>query len=272
MEDIDAFVNNDRGVTLEVGGQMKLDNITDRVPLEAVDLSIHLVSTRTDAIRPMVTDALPEIGSVDAKGRLVGPVNRLALEDFVSIRGGSGPVRVESRGRIGWIPIEDDKPVSDMDINMSIQAEQSTILSSFYEVPVQEIGAVSISGRIVGATNRFQLKKVEFSSKNSQGLEMKMSGGIDFAEQQDGNLKGDVKFKLEIAAPNMGAAVPLILQQHTSLIPAGSAQLLAGSPGNMASIWALCAAQAGTAASPKEISWLTLRRESRRQQWRLKPA
>lgn len=77
IEDIDAHMVNDKGVTLEAGGRLQLGDIRDTVHLKEVDLHLHLVSKRTDAIRPLLTDALPEIGSVDARGRLVGPLDRL---------------------------------------------------------------------------------------------------------------------------------------------------------------------------------------------------
>ena len=210
IEDFEAHMVNDIGVTAEAEGRLHLGDLNDSYPVKEVDLNLHLVSNRTSAIRPLLTDALPEIGSVDAKGRLVGPVDRLALEDLVIIRGGSGPVRVEGRGRLGWIPLPEDEPISEIDLSFSGRAEQSKILSTFYEVPIDEIGTVTITGRVTGATNRFQLKEIEFHSKDAQGLETKMSGDINFVEQTDGKILGDVNFKVQIVAPNMGAGAPLL--------------------------------------------------------------
>jgi hypothetical protein len=160
---------------------------------------------------------IPEIGSVDARGRLIGPVERLALENLTIIRGGTGPVQAEFRGRIGWIPLPEDEHVSDMDLAVKVQARQSTILSTFYGVPIGEIGNVTITSRILGATDRFQLQDIEFHSMDANGLETRMSGGINFAEQDNGEMLGDVKFQLEVTAPNMGAAKPLL---GANLVPA----------------------------------------------------
>ncbi len=210
IEDITARVVNNKGINLATGGWLRLGNISEALAVKAVDLNLHLTSPRTESIRSLLTNAIPELGSVDARGRLTGSVERLALEDLNIIRGGSGPVRVETRGRIGWIPLGDDERLSDMDLTISIRAGQSTILSAFYGVPIEEIGTVSITGRVTGASDRFQLKDIEFHSKDARGLETKMSGGIDFTEQANGELLGDVKFKLAITSPDMGAAEPLL--------------------------------------------------------------
>jgi hypothetical protein len=119
-------------------------------------------------------------------------------------------VRAEFRGRIGWIPLPEDEHVSDMDLAVKVHARQSTILSTFYEVPIGEIGNVTITGRIRGATDRFQLENIEFHSTDENGLKTRMSGGINYAEQANGEMLGDVEFQLEITAPNLGAATPLL--------------------------------------------------------------
>lgn len=210
IEDITARVLNSRGINLAAEGWLQLGNIREASAMKAVDLKLHLTSPRTESIRPLLTQLIPEIGSVDGRARLTGPVERLALEDIYIVRGGSGPVWVETRGRIGRIPLGADEHVSGMDLSMTIQAEQSSILSTFYGVPIDEIGAVAISGRVTGDTDRFQLNDIEFHSWDSNGLETKLSGGIDFSEQDNGELLGDVRFILEITSPNMGAAEPLL--------------------------------------------------------------
>ncbi len=217
IEKISSRVVNNKGINLQTGGWLRLGSIREDFSVKAVGLDLHLTPPHTESIRPLLIDAIPEIGSVDGRARLTGPVEHLALEDIILLRGGSGPVRVETRGRIGWIALGDDKHLSGMDLKVSIQAEQSTILSTFYGVPIEEIGSVSITGRVTGATDRFQLKDIEFDSRDAKGLETKMSGGIDFTEQANGELLGDVRFKLGINSPDMGAAEPLL---GANLVPA----------------------------------------------------
>jgi len=210
IEDIEALVANDRHVTFAARGRLQMDSLSKTVPIKQVDLRLHLASSRTDAIRPLLTNSLPEIGSVDARGHLIGPLDHLALEELRIIRGGSGPVRVETHGRIGWIPVTDDEHLSGMDFTISIRADRSKALSTFYGVPIEEIGAVSIITQVMGDSNRFELKDLEFRSKDKHGLESRMIGGIDFARQADGKMLGRMTFKLDIKAPNMGAATPLL--------------------------------------------------------------
>ena len=138
IEDLTARIVNDKGVDLEAGGRLDLNKLWERLAVKAVDLNLHLTAPSTASIRPLLTDSIPEIGSVDGRGRLIGPVDHLALEDLSIIRGGSGPVRIETHGRIGWISLTHGEQVKDMDLTVSIQAEQSKILSTFYGAPFPE--------------------------------------------------------------------------------------------------------------------------------------
>ena len=210
IEDVAARIVNNKGINLETTGWLHLGNRMDGISLKSVDLNLRLTSPQTEPIRPLLTNAIPDIGSVDARARLTGPINRLALEDLHVVRGGTGPVRVETHGRIGWIPLGPDGRTSDMDFTITILARQSSILSTFYGVPIEEIGTTFITSRVTGDADRFQLKNIVFHSKDENGLETQMSGGIEFVEQEDGDLLGNVDFNLEISAPNMGAAEPLL--------------------------------------------------------------
>ncbi|UCG07907.1 MAG: hypothetical protein JSV83_04450, partial [Desulfobacterales bacterium] len=210
LDDIDAFATNDKGISIKAGGWLRFGDFFEGPVLKEVDLKLNLSSPHTASIRPLITDAIPEIGPVTAEGRLTGPIDRLALEDLVIRRGGSGPVKIETTGRIGWIPLEADKPIADIDLVVSIQSEQSTVLSSFYGVPIGEIGTVSLKGRLEGSTDRFQLKNIELRTADRQGLKTTVFGAIDFSERENGDIVGDVNFKVRIIAPNLAKAEPLM--------------------------------------------------------------
>ena len=210
LEDIEASVANDKGIELKAAGWLRFGDFSDGNILKALDVNLNLSSPYTDAIRPLLTDEIPEVGSVTASGRLTGPIERLALEDLFVQRGGVGPFKMTSKGRIGWIPLEDDQPIADIDLDVSIQSEQSTILASFYGVPIDEIGSVSLTGRVTGSTDRFQISDLQMRTADAHGLKTELSGGIAFAEQQNGKILGDINCKLRVDAPNMRAVKPLI--------------------------------------------------------------
>lgn len=235
IEDMTARTINDKRITLEAGGWLRLGEFGAELAVREVDLKFHLDSPHTAAIRPLLTDSIPEIGSVNAEARLIGPVEHLALEDLVIIRGGAGPVGVETRGRIGWIPLGKDDRLADMDLEIEIRAAESKILSDFYGVPIEEIGEVTITGRVTGATDRFQIRNIEFHSRDANGLEANMSGGIDFDTQANGKLLGDVKFDLEIKAPNMAAGEPLLgANLVPTLGPVSAKSLVVGTTATLA--------------------------------------
>jgi uncharacterized protein involved in outer membrane biogenesis len=211
LEDIKAFAANDKDITLRAAGWLRFGDFIDGDILKAVDVKLNLASPHTDVLRPLLTDEIPEVGSVIASGTLKGPIERLALEDLFIQRGGVGPFKMTSRGRIGWIPLQDDQPISGIDLDVSIQAEQSKDLSAFYGVPIGEIGTVSLTGRVTGSTDRFQISDIEFHSADTNDLKTSLAGEISFSEQQNGEMLGNVNCKLRIDAPDMKAAGPLIM-------------------------------------------------------------
>jgi AsmA-like C-terminal region len=210
IENFDARVANDKGIVLKADGSLELGNPLKESLLAAVDLNLHITSPDTAAIRPLLTDAIPEIGGGLAKARLVGPIDNLALEDLFIERGGNGPVQLVSRGRIGRIPLADDEPIDDMDLAVSIQAENSELLRQFYEIPFGELGTVDLTGQIVGSSRRFSLQDVKLHTKTEEGLETRVTGGIDFKQGQDGEVVGDLDFKLHFDAATLGIAEPLL--------------------------------------------------------------
>jgi uncharacterized protein involved in outer membrane biogenesis len=211
LENIEASVVNDKDITLKAAGWLRFGDFIDGNILKAVDVNFNLASPHTDTLRPLLTDEIPEVGSVTASGRLTGPIERLTLEDLFIQRGGVGPVKMTSKGRIGWIPLQDDQPISGINLDFSIQAEQSKILSTFYGVPIGEIGSVSLTGRVTGSTDRFQISDLQLRTADTHGLKTALSGGIAFAEQQNGEIFGHVNCTLRIDAPDMKAAEPLIM-------------------------------------------------------------
>ncbi|MGD9250547.1 MAG: AsmA family protein [Desulfobacterales bacterium] len=206
----EARVANDKGIVLSTVGSLDLGNPFEGSFLKAVDLNLNLTSPDTSGIRPLLTDAIPEIGGVKAKARLVGPIDSLALEDLFVDRGGSGPVQVTTQGRIGRIPLADDEPLEEMDYAVSIQAENSKILREFYEIPLGELGRVDLTGRIVGSSRQFKLQEVILKTNSAEGLATHVTGGIDFVRRQEGGLIGNLGFKLQFTSPTLGKAEPLL--------------------------------------------------------------
>ncbi|MDJ0667040.1 MAG: AsmA family protein [Desulfobacterales bacterium] len=206
----DAWVANDKGIVFNCDGLLKLGSPFEDALLTAVDLNLNVVSPDTAAIKPLLTDAIPEIGGVQATARLVGPIDHLALEDMFIDRGGSGPVQVTNRGRIGRIPLAADEPLEEIDFTASIQAEDSEILREFYEIPLGELGRVDLTGRIVGSSRQFKLQEVILKTQSDEGLETHVTGGIDFVRHADGRVVGDLGFKVQWKSPTLSAGEPLL--------------------------------------------------------------
>ncbi|MGD9098184.1 MAG: hypothetical protein PVF97_08865, partial [Desulfobacterales bacterium] len=225
IEVIDARVANDKGIVFETSGALKLGNPVEASLVRALDLNLQITSPLAAGLRPLLTDAIPEIGDVRVQARLVGPLDNLALEDLAIERGGSGPVRLTSQGRIGRIPLTEDAPLEDLAIDFSIQADNSKLLREFYEIPLGELGAVDLTGRITGSSRRFRLHDVELKTRTAEGLATHVTGGIDFAPRTDGGVLGDIGFNLRFRAPTLAIGEPLLgvsIMRHLGPISGGA--------------------------------------------------
>jgi uncharacterized protein involved in outer membrane biogenesis len=234
LDAVQTRLHNDKQIALGATGTLQFGSLQADFPLQRVDLRLELTTPETASIRPLLTNFIPEIGNVRASARLVGPVTHLALEDLVIERGGQGPVHVTTHGRIGWIPI-DHQPVSDMLFDFAITSANSAVLADFYGVPIGEIGRVHLTGRVAGSSERFRLEDVQMETRDAQGLETHVTGGIDFAENpRTAEIEGDIHFQLTFTAPNLRATDPLL---HLDLLaPLGPVKARARVAGNTAAL------------------------------------
>ncbi len=208
LEDITADASNDQGLVMNADGLLNFGNLANDSPLKAIDLKLQVNTPTTESAKRFLVELLPEMGPVTATARLSGPVDKLSLEDLDIIIGGSLPLQVAAQGRIEWIPI-DDNPISGIDLNLSVRAERTELLASAFDIPLPELGSVSINSRLFYSDERLEFNKVDARTSHAQGLGIELSGnvGMNFEEAQ--RTPGHVDLQVTVTSPNMGAAEPL---------------------------------------------------------------
>lgn len=210
LEEITASGSNDQGLALITKGLLNFGKPAKNPLIKAVDLKLQLSSQTTQAAKRFLIDLLPEMGQVSGNARLSGPVDKLSLEDIAVSTVESGPLQMKAQGRIGWIPIEDGVPISDLELVLSVQAEQMRALGSAFDIPLPELGPVSLYSRILYTDDQLQFNEVDVHTSTGQGLIIELSGKVDMSLKKTQKPQGDVDLHLVIAAPNMEAAAPLL--------------------------------------------------------------
>lgn len=210
LDVIDAQGSNDHDLAMKAQGLLNFGALTKDPLFEAIDLNLQLTSPTTEVAKRFLIDALPEIGPVTGKGRLTGSAERLSLEDLYIGINESGPLKVTSKGRIGQIPTRAGMSISEIDLNLSIQAERTRLISSVWDVPLPELGPLSASYRLRYADDRIKVDQVDVRTSNRHGLKVELSGNIGNIPYRNHQPPGHVNLRIRMSAPNVGAVEPLL--------------------------------------------------------------
>jgi len=145
MEKLAIEAKAEQGFSVSSHGRIGLGTNFTAPTIKDMDIGIKLSMPTTQLLRPYVIDSLPEMGPLTAQGRFTGPLKHLSLEDITFESGGSGPLRVTSRGRIGRLPdmFGADTTISQIDLSVTLQAGNTRSLASDFGLNLPELGAVS---------------------------------------------------------------------------------------------------------------------------------
>ncbi len=209
LEKITADGSNDQGLLLNAAGSLNFGRFTNDPPLKELDLDIQLTSPTTESAKRFLVDILPEMGPVAGKARLTGPIERLSLEGLDININESSPLKVKSKGRIDWIPI-DDRPISGVDLALIVQSEQTQLLASAFDLPLPELGSVSINSRLRYSNDQLEFDQIDARTSHPRGMKVGLSGRADINLEEVQKSQGQIHLQVLVTAPNMGAAEPLL--------------------------------------------------------------
>ncbi|MBW1693462.1 MAG: AsmA family protein [Deltaproteobacteria bacterium] len=210
FEDIDANGLNDQGLAMKAFGSLNFGDLKRNPFIKEINLDLQLKSPTTNAAKRFLIDWLPEIGPVNGKGQLTGSMHRLSLEDLSIDINESGPLKVTSKGRIGKIPTKKGMNISELDLGVSIQAEETALLSTALDMPLPELGSVSAHFRVYYTDDRLQFNEIDVRTSDMKGLKVALSGRVGEIPSKTFQPYGDVDFRIRMTAPNMGATEPLL--------------------------------------------------------------
>ena len=205
LEHITAGGSNDQGLALNAEGMITLGRLVSEPSVKEIDLKLRFSSQTTETAKRFLIDALPELGPVRGKGRLTGTIEKVSLEDLAISIGKGSPLKITCQGRIGRIPTEDDMPISEIEMALSVQADQTQPLSSAFHIPLPELGSLSLSSRVLYADNQLRFDDIEVRTSSEQGLSTELSGAVGMILRRNQASPGGVNLHLRIAAPNTGS-------------------------------------------------------------------
>ena len=202
---IDALklnVSNKQGVTIKAEGIMSFSRAIGKMPaFKELDIHCHLLSpTTTWHLFPAV-DSLPETGAVSAKARVRFSGKALSIEDISITTGESGQVRTKWQGRIGSIPLSGSKFPSDIDMLVSIDADEISDLTPLSAISLPNLGPLKTTLHIVEQKGIYRFKDIQVSIGSQKSLWIEGTGSVDMAIKDGSAYLYGIDAEVKASAP-----------------------------------------------------------------------
>ncbi len=204
---LEGYGRSVENIVVNTAGTIRLD---DQLTFKGINLSLSATAPNTETLKPYLFDFLPTSGPVTAEAELRSSNGILSLENLkASAEGGSNLVNIHAQGRIGQIPL-DERPISDIEMTVSVASTTSDLIASAFELPLPELGKISVQAKVLGSTKEFSLDNLSLLAHHPQGLTSKASGALRFIERDSDDYLGYPDLQVELSAPNMAAVNALL--------------------------------------------------------------
>jgi hypothetical protein len=211
IEDAHGRTRDD--ITINTTGAIILN---DPRSLKEMNVQVKATAPNTEVVKPYLFDFLPASGPVTAEAVLAGTNKSLALENITArAEGGADLVDIDIEGRIGIIPLNED-PIADMDIAVSIASKASALVSTPLDIPLPELGAITVRTQVRGSTDEFSLDTFSLQAQHPQGLTSNVSGRVRFVDREQDDYLGYLDLQTAFSAPSMAAMTPVL---GTEILP-----------------------------------------------------
>jgi AsmA family len=253
IKNLNAVSSDPNGVAVSGVGWLQFRGFEEALELKAIDLNLQLSADSAGHVKSILFSYLPDQGAVNARARLKGPTQHLAIEDLVFNVGRSDQFQLQWQGRIGRLPFKEDKPMSGIDLTLQIDARESKLISSMFGLDLPELGITDGSARFMGSQNDFQVQHIAVHAQNSQGMKTEINGQQTYTAQDNGALLCEMAFDILIEAPRIGAAGALFgekifpgfgpvraaacLSGTNRKLSLEDIRISAGKPGDLSSVW-----------------------------------
>ncbi len=185
LEEMSLSASNEEGTTVKADGNIVFGGTIAAPEVKKADLRLDLTAQNTKPLKPFLFDWLPDTGPVTGKARLVAMDKRLALEDLNVTAGKVDTVWINAQGRLGSIPLDSKSSVSEIDISLSIESEETPLLFAGFDVSMPELDSVSAQARIHGSGDRLIFDDIAVRTTDPGGVKAWLSGNAAMEQREN---------------------------------------------------------------------------------------
>lgn len=234
LEGLDVEGVDPAGLTLKLKGGGLLENFDTQQPFSRLDVMANIESENTAAARPLLIDALPEMGPVQGTFRIVAASDEaIAFEDINATVGSGKDARLIVKGRVANAPLAPDEPNTGNDIRLELSATHSEKLAKLFETELPPIAPVKIKGRFTGSRLKSTLKEISLTAGKSKGVMLGVKGNIEFDDFSKDEYLKDINLKIDFSSPDTAMLATFIEQELPELGQTGGNFMLRGTLKNL---------------------------------------
>lgn len=233
LADMDIQGVDPAGLNLTLTGGGLLENFDARQPFSELDILASIESANTAKARPFLFDALPEMGPVQGKFRIVAASDEaLSYEDIDASVGSSDDVLLLVNGRMANAPLG-DVPSTGIDLKLELSAKDNGKLAALFKTELPAISPVKLQGRLTGSRMKSSFKEISLTAGKSSGVKLTTKGNIEFDDFSKDEYLKDINLKVDFSSPDTAKLASFIKQDLPELGPASGHFTLRGALKNL---------------------------------------
>jgi hypothetical protein len=235
LTEIDAHTAHAKGLKAELTGKIAFEQHPKSGLLGKMDLQARIDAPTMDAaFVPLGVTDIPDLKPFRASAQVGGTTEALSLKKIAIGIGQSRSLGIEVKGDIGRIPLEGNRPISEVTLSALLQAEKFSALSKLLGVSIPDLGPLKATGRIHDRKGIIGVRDVSALVGDEKKAALRVTGAI--ASVLKDNVVAVDGMDLKVAARDLDLqSFPELLGQPLSDVGLlnGSLQLT-GSPAQLA--------------------------------------
>ena len=192
LADLDLRIGSPDQLTIAATGAVDTLGLRPDLMVEGVDLRLDARAPSSAALAKALGRRLPDLGALQASGRLTGGRDRLALEG-IDLRAGppERPIRVTGR-------IDNVLFLGPTQASATFESNFASLLGWALDRRLPELGPVRATARLAEADGSLRIQRLEATAGDTDVLSAKVAGAFADAKGRDG-----AGFDVEVSAKDL---------------------------------------------------------------------
>jgi hypothetical protein len=191
-------------------------SITNLMNMEGATISFSGSCTNRDIIKMFLPDDQPDFAEVKMEGNMIEAQGDYALKITDVYVADDRGLAIRGDGSTSLAGPMNALRMKETDVRFQISSPTTEAAKPVLFDWLPEMGALSISGRVLGAQDQYQFDKLHGRASDAQGLVVEVSGQVAISTGEAREAPGEMDLNVSIAAPNMGATEPLLGDKYLS--------------------------------------------------------